>query len=256
VTRPRRSPRRRFAIVAACALAGCAGTAAPRPAGSTDIYVDMYRKLQPSMVLFTMDVPTDDPKRKGGFDEAYGSGIVVQSGDWGSRILTDAHVVQDARNIVARIGDARKAPAHVIAVSNDQDDVAILDTRIPHMPAVTLGSAKGVAAGQPIGVMGYPIPDAFEDEHLGTKVSIYAGRIASVRKGSLELDVPIIPGESGGPVFDASTGAIVAIAESRFDEERAIGFATPIDIAVKFLAAHPRKAPAAVTAVTKPDTRR
>ena len=89
--------------------------------------------------------------------------------------------------------------------------------------------------------MGYPIPDAFEDEHLGTKVSIYAGRIASVRDGSLELDVPIIPGESGGPVFDAASGAIVGIAESRFDEERAIGFATPIDIAVKFLSAHPRR---------------
>ena len=62
--------------------------------------------------------------------------------------------------------------------------------------------------------------------------------IASVRNGSLELDVPIIPGESGGPVFDAASGTIVGIAESRFDEERAIGFATPIDIAAKFLAAH------------------
>jgi len=205
------------------------------------MYVDMYRKLQPSMVLFTMDIPTDDPKRKGAFDEAYGSGIVVQSGDWGSRILTDAHVVADARHIMARIGDVRKAPAHVVAVSDDQDDVAILDTRIAHVPIVALGTSKGLEAGRPIGVMGYPIPDAFEDEHLGTKVSIYAGRIASVRDGSLELDVPIIPGESGGPVFDAGSGAIVGIAESRFDEERAIGFATPIDIAVKFLKLHARK---------------
>jgi S1-C subfamily serine protease len=222
-------------------FAGCARGAATTPGSSGDIYVDMYRKLQPSMVLFTMDIPADDPKRKGAYDEAYGSGIVVQSGDWGSRILTDAHVVQDARHIVARVGETRKAPAHVVAVSNDRDDVAILETRIARAPAVALGSSKGLEAGRPIGVMGYPIPDAFEDEHLGTKVSIYAGRIASVRDGSLELDVPIIPGESGGPVFDAASGAIVGIAESRFDEERAIGFATPIDIAVKFLAAHPRK---------------
>jgi serine protease Do len=201
----------------------------------------MYRKLQPSMVLFTMQIPADDPKRKGSFDEAYGSGIVVQSGDWGSRILTDAHVVQDAHDIMARIGDSRRAPARIVAVSNDHDDVAILDTRIAHIPTVALGTSRGLAAGEAIGVMGYPIPDAFEDEHLGTKVSIYAGRIASIRDGSLELDVPIIPGESGGPVFAADSGAIVGIAESRFDEERAIGFATPIDIAVKFLAAHARK---------------
>jgi S1-C subfamily serine protease len=232
---------RGLAALAAVALTACARAASKEPASSGDAYVDMYRKLQPSMVLFTMDIPTDDPKRKGGYDEAYGSGIVVQSGDWGSRILTDAHVVADARHIVARIGDARRGPARVIAVSNDHDDVAILDTRIAHVPAVALGTSQGLAAGQPIGVMGYPIPDAFEDEHLGTKVSIYAGRIASIRNGSLELDVPIIPGESGGPVFDARSGAIVGIAESRFDEERAIGFATPIDIATKFLAAHRRK---------------
>src|SRR5450631_3238655 len=233
----------RHAVVftAAIGLAGCSPAASHAPASSGDIYVDMYRKLQPSMVLFTMDVPSDDPKRKGGFDEAYGSGIVVESGDWGSRILTDAHVVQDARHIVARIGDAGKAAARVVAVSNDRDDVAILETAIRRVPTVALGTSKGLEAGRPIGVMGYPIPDAFEDEHLGTKVSIYAGRIASVRNGSLELDVPIIPGESGGPVFEAGGGTIVGIAESRFDEERAIGFATPIDIAAKFLAAHERR---------------
>jgi S1-C subfamily serine protease len=61
-----------------------------------------------------------------------------------------------------------------------------------------------------------------------------------VRRGALEIDVPIIPGESGGPVFNIATGEVIGIAESRFDEERAIGFATPIDAATRFLAAHPR----------------
>lgn len=227
--------------LAACARPAPANPAPAKPALAGDIYVDMYRRLRPSMVLFTMQIPSDDPKRKGAYDEAYGSGIVVQSGSWGSRILTDAHVVADARNIVAHIGDAGKAPARVVAVSDDRDDVAILETRIRGVRPVALGTSKGLEAGRPIGVMGYPIPDAFEDEHLGTKVSIYAGRIASVRDGSLELDVPIIPGESGGPVFEAGSGTIVGIAESRFDEERAIGFATPIDIATKFLALHERK---------------
>jgi S1-C subfamily serine protease len=226
-------------VLVAAVLVGCARAEPAHTSG--DVYVDMYRKLRPSMVLFTMDIPADEPKRRGSFDQAYGSGIVVQSGDWGSRILTDAHVVADARHIMARIGDDRKAPARIVAVSDDRDDVAILETRIADVPTVPLGTSRGVEAGRPIGVMGYPIPDAFEDEHLGIAVSVYAGRIASVRRDSLELDVPIIPGESGGPVFDADNGTIVGIAESRFDEERAIGFATPIDIAVRFLAAHPRR---------------
>jgi S1-C subfamily serine protease len=56
-----------------------------------------------------------------------------------------------------------------------------------------------------------------------------------VRKDALELDLPIIPGESGGPVFDAASGVVVGLAESRFDEEKAIGFAIPIDDAVRFI---------------------
>ena len=54
-----------------------------------------------------------------------------------------------------------------------------------------------------------------------------------MRKDALELDLPIIPGESGGPVFDAASGVVVGLAESRFDEEKAIGFAIPIDDAVR-----------------------
>ena len=57
-----------------------------------------------------------------------------------------------------------------------------------------------------------------------------------MRNDALEIDVPIIPGESGGPVFDAESGDVIGLAESRFDDERAIGFATPVDDAKKFIA--------------------
>ena len=45
----------------------------------------------------------------------------------------------------------------------------------------------------------------------------------------------MIPGESGGPVFDIGNGTVIALAESRFDEEKAIGFGIPIDDARTFL---------------------
>ena len=102
-----------------------------------------------------------------------------------------------------------------------------------------LAGSETLEPGSAIGVLGYPIPDAFSDEHLGTTVSLYTGRIASVRKGAIEIDVPIIPGESGGPVFAIDTGEVIGLAESRFDEEHAIGFATPVDVITRFLAAHP-----------------
>ena len=227
--------------LAACALAACSSS---RGEGTTatanDRYVAVYEQLHPTVVLFTMKIPAIDPKRKGEWDDAYGSGVVVESGSWGTRILTDAHVVEGAKDIVATIGDGPHAPAHVVARTGEADDLAIVDVPLRNQPVAKLGGVAHLKPGTAIGVLGYPIPDAFNDEHLGRTVSMYTGRIASVRKGALEIDVPIIPGESGGPVFDASNGEVIGIAESRFDEERAIGFATPIDAATRFLAAHPR----------------
>jgi len=225
---------RRILLFAFALLAGCAR------AGDDDRFTTFYRQLHPSVVLFTMQIPADDPKRKGEWDDAYGSGVVVASGAWGSRILTDAHVIDDARDLRALVGDRGKPVAtRLVARSNDDIDLALLDVATPNLPAVTLAAHADVEPGLPIGILGYPIPDAFEDEHLRRTVSLYTGRIASVRNGTLELDAPIIPGESGGPVFDGRTGAVIGIAESRFDEERAIGFATPLEVIQPFLVSHP-----------------
>lgn len=224
------------------ALAACAGAAQPGSDDPSDRYTELYARLHPSIALITMQIPADDPKRKGKWDEAYGSGAIVESGAWGSRILTDAHVVADARALRAKVGDAGRAvPLRVTAVSDDDDDLALLEIPTPNLPPIAFGDMRSVVPGRAVGVLGYPIPDAFEDEHLRTVVSLYTGRIASVRNGTMEIDVPIIPGESGGPVFDARTGLVIGIAESRFDDERAIGFATPVDVIARFLAAHPRR---------------
>ena len=225
----------------ACVLTACSDSRGEQTTGAAnDRYVAVYEQLHPTVVLLTMKIPAIDPKHKGEWDDAYGSGVVVESGLWGTRILTDAHVVEGAKDIVATIGDGPHAPAHVVARTGEADDLAIVDVALRNQPVAKLGTVAHLKPGTPIGVLGYPIPDAFDDEHLGRTVSLYTGRIASVRKGALEIDVPIIPGESGGPVFDASNGEVIGIAESRFDEERAIGFATPIDAATRFLAAHPR----------------
>lgn len=222
------------------ASVGCTRDGGGAAAAASDRYVTVYEHLHPAVVLFTMKIAANDPKRKGQWDDAYGSGVVIESGSWGSRILTDAHVVEGAKDIVATIGDGPRASAHVVARTGEAEDLAIVDVALRNQAVAKLGSAAHLRPGTAIGVLGYPIPDAFDDEHLGRTVSLYTGRIASVRKGALEIDVPIIPGESGGPVFDASNGEVIGIAESRFDEERAIGFATPIDAATRFLAAHPR----------------
>ena len=227
------APRSLCAAAAMAMLVACAGS--PRAAHRDDPFPRVFRALRPSVVLFTMRVPSDDPKKKGSWDEAYGTGIVVASGRQGSEILTVEHVIHDARNLRVTIDNKRTVPAETIA-RDEKTDVALVSTPAADLTVSALGSASDAQPGDAIGVAGYPVPDAFADEGLGTATSVYAGRISSVRRDALELDLPVIPGESGGPVFEAETGEVIGLAESRFEEERAIGFAVPIDDAKRFIA--------------------
>lgn len=232
---------KRSVFVAAVLLAACS-----RPATtSQDNFARLYRELHPSVVFLSMRAPSDDPKMHGKLDDAYGTGLVVESGDWGSRILTADHVIDGGRNLRARVGDARQnLSVRIIAQDKDQDLALLETTSAKNVPVPALGNSHDVVPGDQIGLLGYPIPDAFADEGLGRTASIYIGHVASIRdagtpNAAIELDLPIVPGESGGPVFTPD-GRVVGIAESRFDEEHAIGFATPIDVIEPFLRAHRR----------------
>lgn len=219
----------RAALVAlVTSLCACA------PAYPDDRVVSVVRGLHPAVVLLTMRVPPE--QKKNGYDDAYATGTVVASGRWGSDILTVAHAVEGAWNLHVTVENRAKYPASVIALDKDLD-IALVRTDKPHLQSAPLGSSShlGDDLGREVGVLGYPIPDEFEDEQLGLATSFTAGRLSSLRKDALEITPVIVPGESGGPIFLLDTGEIIGVAESRFDDEHSIGFALPIDDAKSFL---------------------
>lgn len=220
-------------VLIAAALALCAGCSHPRY--PDDDFVAAADALRPSVVLLTMDVPGDT---KGGVpDSEYATGTVVASGAWGSDVLTVEHAIEQAWNLRATIENKKKIPARVIAKDSDLD-VALVRMKQPNLPIAKLGSSANAKPGRMVGLLGYPIPDQFDDEGLGLATSLNSGRISSLREDAIEVTLPIVPGESGSPIFLGDTGEIVGMAESRFEEERSIGFALPIDDAKKFLHAH------------------
>lgn len=197
-----------------------------------DDFVASAHALAPAVVLLTMDVPGET--KKSAPDSEYATGTVVATGAWGSDILTVEHAIEQAWNLRVTIGNKDKVPARVIA-GNRSLDIALVRIKRPNLPVAKLGTALHAQPGRAIGLVGYPIPDQFDDEGLGLATSLNSGRISSFREDAIEVTVPIVPGESGSPVFLSDNGEIVGMAESRFDEERSIGFALPIDDAKKFL---------------------
>jgi len=216
-----------LALLFSMAAAGCAHN-------SDDALVATARRLHPSVVLLTMKVPPEN--KKDGYDDAYATGFVVASGTWGSDILTVQHAIDAAWDLHATIDNRVRVPVKVVAADKDLD-VALLRTPRANLPVIALGSSGHLRndVGRLIGLLGYPIPDEFDDQGLGLATSLNAGRLSSIRSDALEVTISIVPGESGAPVFIADTGEVVGVAESRFDEERSIGFALPIDDAKKFL---------------------
>lgn len=190
------------------------------------------QRLRPAVVLLSMDVPGES--KKSGPDEEFATGTVVASGAWGSDVMTVQHAVDGAWNMRVTIDNKKKAPAKVVAFDKDLD-IAIVRTARANLPIASLGRSADAQPGRSIGLLGYPIPDQFDDEGLGLATSLNAGYISAVREGTLEVTLPIVPGESGAPVFLSDTGEIVGMVESRFEAERSIGFALPIDDAKRFL---------------------
>lgn len=199
-----------------------------------DALVSSARRITPSVVLLSMKVPPE--RKKDGYDRVYATGFVVASGTWGSDVLTVQHAVDGAWDVVATSGNRRRTPARVIAANADLD-LALVRTRAPNLPAVPLGSSAHLQpqVGRQVALLGYPVPDEFDDEDLGLATSLDAGLLSSVRKDALEVTASIVPGDSGAPTFFADTGEIFGIADSRFESEPSIGFAVPIDDAKGFL---------------------
>lgn len=216
--------------VVAAALASTIGCSR----NGDDAVVASVQRLRPSVVLLSMRVPPENKKDR--YDDAYATGFVVASGDWGSDILTVQHAIDGAWNLHVTIGNRAKLPARIIA-TDAKLDLALLRIPHPNLPAIALGSSSQLHAdiGRELGLLGYPIPDEFDDEGLGLATSLDTGRLSSIRKDAIEVTLSIVPGESGAPVFIADTGEVVGVAESRFDDERSIGFALPVDDVKKFL---------------------
>ena len=159
-----------------------------------------------------------------------GSGFIVSSDGY---ILTNAHVVKGAEEVVVKLIDKRKFTAKVVG-SDSRTDVAVIKITASNLPAVKLGDPTKLRVGEAVAAIGSP---------FGFENSVTAG-IVSAKGRSLpsesyvpyiQTDVPINPGNSGGPLFNMR-GEVVGMNSqiySRSGGYQGVSFAIPIDVAME-----------------------
>ncbi len=159
-----------------------------------------------------------------------GSGFIISADGY---ILTNAHVVADASEVVVRLTDKREFKAKVLG-SDKRSDVALIKIEASGLPVAALGDPNKLKVGEWVVAIGSP---------FGLENTVTAG-IVSAKGRSLpqenyvpfiQTDAAINPGNSGGPLFNMR-GEVVGINSqiySRSGGYMGLSFAIPIDIALE-----------------------
>ncbi len=128
------------------------------------------------------------------------------------------------------------------------DDVALLRIERNDLPVLPLGDSDAVHVQDPIWVIGYPAVASTSDDLIGgwlsqetdLEATVNSGSITSIKRNVANLpvfqtEVPLYPGNSGGPALDR-TGAVIGIATWGHATADAIKFLVPIRVARPYLA--------------------
>ena len=254
-----RSPRRRFGVVIVAAVFGLFGgiigtyvaqdanlvdldnaepttqiTSAPvvvaDDAGPTvdSLIAKVAERLADSVVTISTTLSDESGGGRG-----VGTGVVLTSD---GEILTNAHVIEDASEVVVRFAGETEPRVAKILASDVGNDLALIKVDITGLVAATFAKPGSVQIGDAVVAIGYALA-------LDGGPTVTSGIVSALKRtietdsGALnsliQTDAAISSGNSGGPLVNLK-GEVVGIntAVARGDSESAannIGFSISVD---------------------------
>ena len=157
-----------------------------------------------------------------------GSGFILTSDGF---VMTNAHVVEGADEVVVTLTDKREFKAKIIG-ADKRTDVAVVKIEATGLPAVKVGDVSRLRVGEWVMAIGSP---------FGLENTVTAGIVSAKQRDTgdylpfIQTDVAINPGNSGGPLINMR-GEVVGINSqiySRSGGFMGISFAIPMDEAIR-----------------------
>jgi serine protease Do len=167
-----------------------------------------------------MEIPEHEAK-------SLGSGLIISADGY---VVTNAHVIKDADEIVVRLNDRRQLVAEVVG-ADPRSDVALLKIDAEGLPVVKIGDSDRLKVGAWVLAIGSP---------FGFDHTVTAGIVSALGRNLprenyvpfIQTDVAINPGNSGGPLFNLD-GEVIGVNSqiySRTGGFMGLSFAIPINV--------------------------
>jgi S1-C subfamily serine protease len=192
--------------------------------------INVYRKNIGAVVNITSRVMTFDFFYGLVPQEGQGSGFVI---DKDGHILTNHHVIADAREVWVTLHNRKKYKATIVGTDRAHD-LAVIQIKAPDLQPMTLGDSTNLQVGQKVYAIGNP---------FGLAGTLTRGIVSSIRQvqepdgmvieEAIQTDAAINPGNSGGPLLNWH-GEVIGIntmIASSVGQSAGIGFAIPINTA-------------------------
>ncbi len=190
----------------------------------------VYRKNIPSVVNVTSRAMTFDFFYGLVPQEGQGSGFII---DKEGHILTNYHVIADARQVEVTLHNRKKYKATIIG-TDQAHDLAVIQIKATDLVPAVMGDSSHLQVGQKVYAIGNPFGLA------GTMTRGIVSSIRPVREPNgatideaIQTDAAINPGNSGGPLMNWH-GEVIGINTmilSSVNQNAGIGFAIPINTA-------------------------
>lgn len=160
---------------------------------------------------------------RAGATSRQGSGFLV---DPRGRILTNNHVIRDARSVRVKLSSGDVYDRVTVLATDERRDIAVLQIPGFDLPALPLANSDSVRIGAPVVLIGSP---------LGLENTVSTGIVSGRRQEDegfqlLQISAPASVGSSGGPVM-SSDGSVIGIAASQLQNGQNLNFAVPINYA-------------------------
>jgi len=193
--------------------------------------IAVYRRNIPSVVNVTSRAMAFDFFYGLVPQEGQGSGFVI---DKDGHVLTNYHVVANARQVEVTLHNHKKLKATIIG-TDPAHDLAVIQVKAPDLVPAVLGDSRNLQVGQKVYAIGNPFGLA------GTMTRGIVSSIRGVREPNgawideaIQTDAAINPGNSGGPLMNwhgEVIGINTMILSNGVEQNSGIGFAIPINTA-------------------------